>query len=195
MIKIEKESSDYELDLNKSDKNVYDITVDSRDDNDNVIPWTVMFVSNDTIKYSEEGIDKLHFTFDLTSIKNVDYVLIRNYKKETARIRIKPNFKEAAEKKYVFRIYKYDILGKNKIKFMVKSEVNNEPIEWECTYNGKPFVYKIDKENNSITLELKSIPLTDIIGYIELTQNKSNKVINVQMEHHKEGEMKVHSIY
>lgn len=195
MIKIEKESSDYELDLNKSNKTTYDITVDSRDDKDNVIPWSVVFVSNESIKYSEEGIDKLHFTFDLTSIKNVDYVIIRNYKKETARIRIKPNFKEVSEKKYTFRVYKYSILGNNKIKFMVKSEANNEPIEWECTYNGKPFVYEINKDKDSITLELKSIPLSDVIGYIELTQNKSNKVINIQMEHHKQGEMKVHRIY
>ena len=195
MIKIENYDLDYELDLNKSDKNVYYITVNSRDDNNNVIPWAVIFTSNKTIKYSEEGIDKLRLTFDLSSIKNVEYILIENYNKERARIRIKPNFRESVEQKYMFRIYKYEILDENKIKFMVKSEVNKNPIGWECTYNGKPFVYEIEKDNDSITLELKSIPLSDIIGYIELTQEKSNKTINIQLEHHKDGEMKIHRIY
>lgn len=195
MIKIEGQSLDYELDLNKSNENVYSITVDSRDDNGNVVPWAVIFASNKTIKYSEEGIDKLRITFDLSSIKNPEYILIENYKKESARVRIKPNLKESAEKKYVFRIYKYNILDDNKIKFMVKSEVNKEPIEWECTYNGKPFIYNINKNKNSITLELKSIPLSDIIAYIELTQNKSKKVINIEMEHHREGQMSIHRIF
>ena len=97
MITIENLVNEYELDLNKSNQKEYILTINSRDDNNN-IPWAVTFVSNNSIKYNEESVDKLHLTFDLASIKNGEYIIIENYKKEKARILIKPNLKESAEK-------------------------------------------------------------------------------------------------
>ena len=194
MITIENLVNEYELDLNKSNQKEYILTINSRDDNNN-IPWAVTFVSNNSIKYNEESVDKLHLTFDLASIKNGEYIIIENYKKEKARILIKPNLKESAEKKFTFRIYQYEILDDNKIKLMVKSEVNSEYLNWKCSYNGSPLSYKIDTERNYITIELKSTIFSDVVGYIELAQDKSNKNINIQLLHHKNDKLKVLRIY
>jgi len=194
MITIENLVNEYELDLNKSNQKEYILTINSRDDNNN-IPWAVTFVSNNSIKYNEESVDKLHLTFDLASIKNGEYIIIENYKKEKARILIKPNLKESAEKKFTFRIYQYEILDDNKIKLMVKSEVNSEYLKWKCSYDGKPLSYDIDVQRNYVIIELKSIIFADAIGYIELAQDKSNKNINIQLLHHKDDKLKVLRIY
>ena len=194
MITIENLVNEYELDLNKSNQKEYILTINSRDDNNN-IPWAVTFVSNNSIKYNEESVDKLHLTFDLASIKNGEYIIIENYKKEKARILIKPNLKESAEKKFTFRIYQYEILDDNKIKLMVKSEVNSEYLKWKCSYDGKPLSYDIDVQRNYVIIELKSIIFADAIGYIELAQDKSNKIINIQLLHHKDDKLKVLRIY
>lgn len=194
MITIENLVNEYELDLNKSNQKEYILTINSRDDNNN-IPWAVTFVSNNSIKYNEESVDKLHLTFDLASIKNGEYIIIENYKKEKARILIKPNLKESAEKKFTFRICQYEILDDNKIKLMVKSEVNSEYLKWKCSYDGKPLSYDIDVQRNYVIIELKSIIFADAIGYIELAQDKSNKNINIQLLHHKDDKLKVLRIY
>ena len=197
MITIENLVNEYELDLNKSNQKEYILTINSRDNNNNNnnIPWAVTFVSNNSIKYNEESVDKLHLTFDLASIKNGEYIIIENYKKEKARILIKPNLKESAEKKFTFRIYQYEILDDNKIKLMVKSEVNSEYLKWKCSYDGKPLSYDIDVQRNYVIIELKSIIFADAIGYIELAQDKSNKNINIQLLHHKDDKLKVLRIY
>ena len=194
MITIENLVNEYELDLNKSNQKEYILTINSRDDNNN-IPWAVTFVSNNSIEYNEESVDKLHLTFDLASIKNGEYIIIENYKKEKARILIKPNLKESAEKKFTFRICQYEILDDNKIKLMVKSEVNSEYLKWKCSYDGKPLSYDIDVQRNYVIIELKSIIFADAIGYIELAQDKSNKNINIQLLHHKDDKLKVLRIY
>ena len=195
MIKIEGTEAIYELDLNKSINKEYILTIDSRDENGIIIPWAVMLSSNQTVYYNEEGIDKLHLVFDLTLIRKEEYILIENYKKEKIKIIIKPNLKEIEEKKYVFSAKKYDILDINKIKIYVNSKVNGSFAEWKCSYNGKPLVYNITMKKTYIILDLKSIPLGDINGYIELKQEKSNKKINIKLNHHRKEQMSVESIY
>lgn len=195
MIDIEKTNSVYILDLNNSNEKNYYLTIDSRDDNGKIIPWAVYFVSNDTIKYHEEGVDKLSLTFDLSSIKNSEYVVLENYKKEKAKIIIRPNLKESLERKYEFRIYQYDILNNNTIKFMVKSESDFDFVNWKCSYDGKPLSYKIDVQKQYIIIEFKSIVFKDTVGHIILEQEISHKNINIQLLHHKDGKLKVLRIY
>lgn len=195
MLKIEKTSSEYILDLDKSNDKDYYLTIDSRDDKGNVIPWGVYFSSNDTIEYHEEGINKLHLTFDLSLIKNSEYIILENYRKEKAKIIIRPNIKESEEKKYEFRIYQYDILDDNKIKFMVKSKANSDFVDWKCSYDGKPLSYKIDVQKQYLIVEFNSIISNDVVGHIELEQDKSNKNINIQLLHHKDDKLKVLRIY
>ena len=48
---------------------------------------------------------------------------------------------------------------------------------------------------NIISSVIGAMILADIIAYIELTQNKSKKVINIEMEHHREGQMSIHRIF
>ena len=195
MIKIEGIGTIYELDLNKSKDKEYTLTVDSRDDNNSIIPWAVILSSNQTIYYNEEGIDKLHLIFDLTLVRKEEYILIENYKKEKIKIIIKPNLKEIEEKKYIFSAKKYDILDTNKVKIYINSKVNGSFAKWKCSYNGKPLVYNITIKKTYIILDLKSIPFGDVNGYIELKQEKSNRKINIKLNHHRKEQMAIESIY
>ena len=195
MFKINSFENEFTLDLNEFPQEEHILSIVSEGENGEKIPWAVSFSSNKLIGYSEEGIDKLRLTLNLQLIKGGEYIILENYKKEKARILIKPNLKESAEKKFTFRIYQYEILDENKIKLMVKSEVNSEYLKWKCSYDGKPLSYDIDVQRNYVIIELKSIIFADAIGYIELAQDKSNKNINIQLLHHKDDKLKVLRIY
>lgn len=195
MIEIEGLKGDYELDLNNSFETEYYLTIDSRNENEKLIPWTVVFSSNTSIKIKTEGVDKLHLTFNLEVIKQQEYILLENYNKEKAKIKIKPNFKESAQKVYTFRVNGYKISDKDTVEFKVKSECNGEPMPWKCSYGGKPFEYQISKEGKKITFKLKSIPNGDIVGFIKLHQERSGKDIKIQLLHHVNEQMKVLRIY
>jgi hypothetical protein len=76
----------------------------------------------------------------------------------------------------------------------VKSECNGEPIAWKCSYSGKPFEYRINKEGKKITFTLKSIPNSDIVGFLKLHQEKSGRNISIRLLHHTEEQMKLLSV-
>lgn len=191
MIEIEGAKSDYELDLNNSSESEYYLTIDSRNEDGKHIPWSVALCSNESIKLNTEGIDKLHLSFNLEAIKQSEYILLENYNKDKARISIKPNFKESIQKVYTFRINGYKILDKDTIEFNVKSECNGESIPWKCSYNGKPFEYRIYQDDNKITFTLKSVPNSDIVGFLKLHQEKSGRNIGIQLLHHAKEQMKL----
>lgn len=194
MIKIDGFESGYTIDLNNSTETNYKVTIDSRDDNGKVIPWSVLFISNTSITYDKEGIDILYLSFNLEAIKSTEYIIIESYNKEKSRIEVKPNLKESMPKHYTFRLVGYDTSDKDTIKFKVKSECNGEYIKWKCTYDGKPYDYVINKGDNTIEISLKSIPLADIIGLIELEQEKSGMKLSLHLLHHKEDKMELHMI-
>ena len=194
MIRIAGFENGYFLDLNQSKETSYELIIDSRDGNGKVIPWSILFVSNQAITFHKEGIDKLLLKFDLEHIKSTEYIIVENYSKEKSRIKINPNLKESMPKHYIFRLVGYDISDKDTIKFKVKSECNGEYVDWKCTYDGKPYDYLINKDNKTIEISLKSIPLADIIGFIELSQEKSNMKLGIHLLHHKEDKMELHMI-
>ena len=191
VIKIEGINSNYELDFNNSLDDEYYLAIDSRNENEKLIPWSVALSSNESIKIRTEGVDKLHLSFNLEAIKQSEYILLENYNKEKARINIKPNLNELIKKVYIFRINGYKILDKDTIEIQVQSECNGEPIAWKCSYNGKPFEYKIYQEENKITFTLKSVPNSDIVGFLKLHQEKSGRNIGIQLLHHAKEQMKL----
>lgn len=195
MIEIEGKKGDYELDLNNSFETEYYFTIDSRNEAEKLIPWSVALCSNESIKIRTEGVDKLNLTFNLEAVKHEEYILLENYNKEKAKIVIKPNLKESAQKVYTFRVNGYKISDKDTVEFKVKSECNGEPMPWKCSYGGKPFEYQISKEGKKITFKLKSVPNGDIVGFLKLHQEKSGKDICIQLLHHAEEQMKVLRIY
>lgn len=195
MIEIEGKKGDYELDLNNSFETEYYLTIDSRNEAEKLIPWSVALCSNESIKIRTEGVDKLHLTFNLEAVKHQEYILLENYNKEKAKIVIKPNLKESAQKVYTFRVNGYKISDKDTVEFNVKSECNGEPMPWKCSYGGNPFEYQISKEGKKITFKLKSVPNGDIVGFLKLHQEKSGKDICIQLLHHAEEQMKVLRIY
>jgi len=191
MFKIEGTNTEYELDLNNSTQSEYLLTIDSRNENENLVPWSVVLCSNESVKMTTEGVDKLHLTFNLEAIKTQEYILLENYNKEKVRINIKPNLKESADKAYIFKINGYKITDKDTIEFKVKSECNGEPMPWKCSYNGKPFEYRGFQEGDKITFTLKSVINGDIVGFLKLHQERSGRNISIQLLHHAEGQMKV----
>jgi hypothetical protein len=195
MVEIEGKKGDYELDLNDSFETEYYLTIDSRNEAEKLIPWSVALCSNESIKIRTEGVDKLNLTFSLEAVKHQEYILLENYNKEKAKIVIKPNLKESAQKVYTFRVNGYKISDKDTVEFKVKSECNGEPMPWKCSYGGKPFEYQISKEGKKITFKLKSVPNGDIVGFLKLHQEKSGKDISIQLLHHTEEQMKVLRIY
>jgi hypothetical protein len=195
MIEIEGKKGYYELDLNNSFETEYYLTIDSRNEAEKLIPWSVALCSNESIKIRTEGVDKLNLTFSLEAVKHQEYILLENYNKEKAKIVIKPNLKESAQKVYTFRVNGYKISDKDTVEFKVKSECNGEPMPWKCSYGGKPFEYQISKEGKKITFKLKSVPNGDIVGFLKLHQEKSGKDICIQLLHHAEEQMKVLRIY
>ncbi len=195
MVEIEGKKGDYELDLNDSFETEYYLTIDSRNEAEKLIPWSVTLCSNESIKIKTEGVDKLHLTFNLETVKHQEYILLENYNNEKAKIVINPNLKESAQKVYTFRVYGYKISDKDTVEFKVKSECNGEPMPWKCSYGGKPFEYQISKEGKKITFKLKSVPNGDIVGFLKLHQEKSGKDISIQLLHHTEEQMKVLRIY
>jgi hypothetical protein len=184
------------IDLNLlEDSNEYTVKISSHNDEGRIIPWMVDYTSSDTIKYDEVGINELRLSFDLRNLKNEEIIRVKNSKGEKEEIKVLPNIKESAERKYTFRVRSHTILDKNKAAFKITSKVNGEKCKWSCTYNGRPLSYIIKiEDNDTLIVELTSIIFCTLGGVIELTQDESGKRIILKLTHHKDEKMEVSEI-
>lgn len=184
------------IDLNLlEDSNEYTIKISSHNDEGRIIPWVVDYTSSDTIKYDEVGINELRLSFDLRNLKNEEIIRVKNSKGEKEEIKVLPNIKESAERKYTFRVRSHTILDKNKAAFKITSKVNGEKCKWSCTYNGRPLSYTLVIDNNdTLIVQLNSIIFGTVGGHIDLTQEESGNTIRLNLIHHKEEKMEVSEI-
>jgi len=184
------------IDLNLlEDSNEYTVKISSHNDEGRIIPWVVDYTSSDTIKYDEVGINELRLSFDLRSLKKEEIIIVKNSKGEKDEIKILPNIKESAERKYTFRVRSHTILGKNKAGFKITSKVNGKKCKWKCTYNGRPLSYIIKVEDDdTLIVELTSIIFGTLGGHIDLTQDESGNIIRLNLTHHKDENMEVSEI-
>lgn len=182
------------IDLNVLEDNKITLKVKSYTDKGRIIPWTVDYTSSQGIEYDEVGIDELHLTFDPRNVKEEAIIRLLNSKGESEKIRVLPNLKESKEKKYTFKVRKYDVVDKNKIVFKVTSRVNGEKCKWGCSYKGKPLSYKLDTDATTLFCELTSIIYGNINGHIQIQQDESNNTIDIYLLHNGNGDIEVKEI-
>ena len=93
------------IDLNLlEDTNECTVKISSYNDEGRIIPWIVDYTSSESIRYDEVGVNELRLSFDLRNIKNEEIIKVINSKGEKEEIKVLPNIKESADRKYIFRI-------------------------------------------------------------------------------------------
>ena len=184
------------IDLNLlEDTNECTVKISSHNDEGRIIPWIVDYTSSESIRYDEVGVNELRLSFDLRNIKNEEIIKVINSKGEKEEIKVLPNIKESADRKYIFRIRSNALLGKNKAAFKIISKVNGKNCKWSCTYNGKPLSYVINIEHDdTLIVELKSIIPSTVNGHLTLTQQESGKTIRINLIHHSVKNMEIEEI-
>lgn len=183
------------IDLNQLEGCEYTVKINSHNDEGHIIPWAVDYIPSNFIKYDEVGINELRLSFDLRNIKNEEIIKVINSKGEREEIKVLPNIKESADRKYTFKIRKHTILGKNKAEFKIVSKVNGEKCKWSCTYNGRPLSYLINVDaDDTLIVELESIIPTTVNGHLILTQQESGNSIRINLTHHNNKDMDIETI-
>jgi hypothetical protein len=184
MIRIDNFEKEYILDLNENPYDEHILTIESRGDKGNNLPWAVELINNSSITAVRGTGDTLHVTLDVEELKSDAFIVLRNYKKERLKIFVKHNALLSAPKTYKFRISKKSTDGR-KTKIRILSKENNKEIGWKCTYDGKPLNYSItpmesDKSGN-VEIELIDELFTNISSVIEFTQEKSGEKISLYL--------------
>lgn len=182
------------IDLNEIKDGKCILKVKSYTDEGRRIPWIVDSTSSEAINYEEVGIDELRLTFDLRKLKKESMINLLNSKGEREKIKVLPNLKESKDRKYIFKVKKYDIIDKDKVVFKITSKVNGEKCKWECIYNGRPLSYKLKENGTSFIVELQSITYGDITGHLRLEQDESGNIIEIWMNHHANKNMDIEKI-
>lgn len=182
MIKIDKSEKQFILDLNKLPYDEHTITIDSKGDKGNRLPWGIEMVSSQYVSAEQGANDSLNIYVDIENMKDESFILLRNFKKEMMKIVIKPNTLLTSPKTYKFRISKKTTEGR-KTKIRILSKEDNNEIGWECTYDGKPLNYSIEPmrsdKSGYVDIEVLDELFTDVPSVIEFTQERSGEVIKL----------------
>lgn len=177
MISISGFEKTYVIDLNESTDEVYTLSVDSN------VPWNISYVSNlDLIHaklFSRKG---LKINVDIRRLKEDGLIILKNLKKETISILLKPNIEESRERVYTFKLGKHSISGKT-ISFNVISKENGKTEPWSIIRDGLPINYNINKTKTKLSLTLSMILATEFISRILLRQDNSGKEIEIKLKH------------
>lgn len=182
MIKINKSEKQFILDLNKLPYDEHTITINSKGEKGNRLPWGVEMVSSPYVSAEQGANDSLNIYVDIENMKDDAFILLRNFKKEMMKIVIKPNTLLTSPKIYKFRISKKTTEGR-KTKIRILSKEDDKEIGWECTYDGKPLNYSIEPmrsdKSGYVDIEVLDELFTDVPSVIEFTQERSGEVIKL----------------
>lgn len=182
MIKINKSEKQFILDLNKLPYDEHTITINSKGEKGNRLPWGVEMVSSQYVSAEHGANDTLNIYVDIENMKDESFILLRNFKKEMMKIVIKPNTLLTSPKTHKFRISKKTTEGR-KTKIRILSKEDNQEIGWECTYDGKPLNYSIEPmrsdKSGYVDIEVLDELFTDVPSVIEFTQERSGEVIKL----------------
>lgn len=184
MIKINGFENRFIVDLNINPVHEYEFTVVSLDNDNNDLSWGIELISLDEISVVKHSGDKLSISLDANTLSRDGFILLRNYNKERLRVDILHNEELSRKKEYYFEIINKNVDGKKiVIDVISKEELRDTP--WTCTYDGKPLSYSIipSHSNKSGKIEIESLssiyePFETVI---EFTQDKSNKVITLNL--------------
>lgn len=182
MISINGKIDVYVLDLNEFEYDSFDFNVLS-EYNGKYCHWWVDLISDaNNISAKPYMTTNISIDINLENIKKQEFIILKNSYNERYKIVITPNLEAIREKEYIFKLGKNTISGKT-ISFSIISKENGKAVPWNVTYDGKPLSYDIVQLKTKLTLTLNSTIYNEMGSVIELTQEKSNKKIRIELTH------------
>ena len=171
----------YVLNLNEySNQNLFELTVESYD-GDSMLNWGIDSTLCAGVT-SEKELNLLKLDLNVESIKNVSYIVLKNTNGEMALIKIIPDEDEIGEKVYVFKTGKIEISGKTAT-IVIVSKRNNKNWNWNVSYDGEPISYEFKTTKTKLIINNVDNFDEAALGYIALSQYKSNKKIKIWLRH------------
>ena len=131
---------------------------------------------------SEKELNLLKLDLNVESIKNVSYIVLKNTNGEMALIKIIPDEDEIGEKVYVFKTGKIEISGRTTT-IVIVSKRNNKNWNWNVSYDGEPISYEFKTTKTKLIINNVDNFDEAALGYIALSQYKSNKKIKIWLRH------------
>lgn len=177
------------LDLNKNPKDEYVFDITSVNDEGNNIPWGIEFINNRVVSVEKTN-EKLIVKIDYGVLKHDARIVLRNYNKERAYLRIKPNGYTLEEKKYKFEVDNIEI-SNGELTFEINSKEKRRNQPWNFVYFGEPLSYDISKTSGTgktkITVKLLSELNGDFDTILRIKQDKSDNLIELNLLNNKDG--------
>lgn len=171
----------YVLNLNEySNQNLFELTVESYD-GDSMLNWGIDSTLCAGVT-SEKELNLLKLDLNVESIKNVSYIVLKNTNGEMALIKIIPDEDEIGEKVYVFKTGKIEISGRTTT-IVIVSKRNNKNWNWNVSYDGEPISYEFKTTKTKLIINNVDNFDEAALGYISLSQYKSNKKIKIWLRH------------
>ncbi len=177
MISINGIKNEYIIDLSESVDNKYVLSTDS---NDSI---NISYVSNSDAIYAyifEKN--NISIEVDKKKLTKEGVIILKDLRKNTYKIILKPDYESFRERNYVFNLGKHSISGKS-ITFNVVSKENgvNEP--WSVFTDMSPVSYNVDKKKTKVTLTLTMELATESMSTVVLRQDNSGKEIKIKLKH------------
>jgi hypothetical protein len=189
MIKIDYFVREFILDLNEKTYNEHTLTIDSKGEKGNPLPWGIEFVDNKSVEVEKSG-DKLIIRLDYKGLKEKVNISLRNYAKERMLIQIIPNTEALIPKEYVFEI-KNQVYKNNELDVDLISTVNDNPQPWRCSYFGNPLSYEFSQTEGEgscrVHIKLTSELFTEFKSKIIFEQENSGKEVELSLFNDKDG--------
>lgn len=172
---------EYILDLNSFLKqDTFEFNIMSKN-GDSMLNWGIDSVLCRDVSYRIE-FGKLFISLNISLVKTISYIILKNTNNDTTLIKIIPNYDEIGEKTYVFKIGKIKIDGR-KIEIGISSKRNNKNWDWGVSYKGEPMSYTFKILKTKLIITNNGNFEEPSKGYIELLQNESSKKIKINLFH------------
>jgi len=187
MIKINNVEKEYVIDLNEVPQNEHKLDVESYDDELYFLSWGVSFSNGTGFSYQITSRDSMLIEIDdYEEMKNEGLIILKNNKKESINIKIKPNESALNEKVYTFKLGTFSSEN-DEISINIVSKMNGKSKPWEIDYDGRP--YNLDVSATKTKLKIKSNEQEgfEFLFNIVLLQEKSNNKLVLTLKRNLDG--------
>lgn len=172
-----------------SDGLVFDVISHYDDEKSSPCTWWIDFLTNDNddiLSIEEEYYNKIRVVVDLEKFKEEEIFCLANHNGDFASVKIIPNSKRIAAKRYSFKIQSAnhvpsaDVDGDVITISDVKSTENGKRTPWSVSNDGKPLSYDISIDGSKCVIKLLSKIITsEFESTITLKQDKSGKEVPI----------------
>lgn len=177
MISINGIENQYVIDLSESAESKYILSTDS---NKSI---NITYVSDkDAIYAYIFGRNNISIDVDKRKLKKDGIIILKDLRKNTYKIILKPDYESFRERNYTFKLGKYSVSGKS-ITFNVISKENNINEPWSIDTSMSPVSYDVDKKKTKVTLIISMMLATEIMSTVVLRQDNSGKEIRIKLKH------------